>query len=253
MNRAYWLEIKTEFLKLLRMKQYSLSTIGFPLMFYCFFGLGMGQEMSKNASTPMARYLLASYGACAVMGATLFAFGVGVAVERGLGWIEVKRASPMPPAAYFLAKAVVSIAFGAIVIGLLFALGAGLGGVRMAAWQWLAMAGVLIAGAIPFCALGLVIGSFAGPNSAPATVNMIYLPMSFCGGLWLPYEFLPKAIKGIAQFLPSYHLGQIALAIQNAPVEGSMSRHALALAAFALVFAGLAWIGQNREREKMYG
>jgi len=253
MNRVYWMEIKTEFLNLLRMKQYSLSTIGFPLMFYCFFGLAMGQNMPKDASAPMARYLLATYGAFSVMGATLYAFGVGVAVERGLGWLEVKRASPMPPAAYFLAKAVVSITFGAVVVGLLFALGAVFGGVRMAAWQWLAMAGALIAGAVPFCALGLAIGNFAGPNSAPAMVNLIYLPMAFCGGLWIPYEFLPKMIQRVAQFLPSYHLGQIALAIQKTPIQGSMAQHVGALASFALVFAGLAWIGQNREREKMYG
>jgi len=30
-----------------------------------------------------------------VIGATLYAFGVGVAVERGLGWLQVKRASPI--------------------------------------------------------------------------------------------------------------------------------------------------------------
>ena len=60
--------------------------------------------------------------------------------------------------------------------------------------------------------LGLTIGNLAGPNSAPATVNMIYMPLAFCGGLWIPFDFLPKAIQQIAPLLPSYHLGQIALA-----------------------------------------
>jgi ABC-2 type transport system permease protein len=253
MNRVYWMEIKTEFLKLLRMKQYSISTIGFPLMFYCFFGLAMGKNMPEGASAPMARYLLATYGAFSVMGASLYAFGVGVAVERGLGWLQLKRASPMPPAAYFIAKAVVAMTFGAVVVGLLFAMGAVFGDVRMAPSQWLLMGGALIAGAVPFCALGLAIGNFAGPNSAPATVNMLYLPMAFCGGLWIPFEFLPKLVQRIAPFLPSYHLGQIALAIQKAPIQGTIAQHAGALASFAIVFAGIAWIGNSREREKMYG
>jgi ABC-2 type transport system permease protein len=250
MTHVYWLEARTEFLKFARMKSYSISVIFFPLMFYCFFGLAMPQ---LSTSTSMARYLLASYGAFAIMGSTLYAFGVGIAVERGLGWMEVKRASPMPMGAYFFAKGAVAMVFGAIVILLLFALGAVFGHVRMAPAQWLLTFVALVAGALPFCALGLTIGNLAGPNSAPATVNMIYLPMAFCGGLWLPFNFLPKAIQQAAPLLPSYHLAQIALAIQKAPVKGSILGHAEALAALGLIFLGTAWLAHSHGREKMYG
>ena len=215
------MEARNEFLKLLRMKQYSLSTVLFPLMFYAFFGLAMGRQSAGAAAMPMARYLLATYGAFAVMGASLYAFGVGVAVERGLGWLEVKRASPMPPAAYFLAKAAVSLAFGAIAVTLLFGLGAAFGGVRMPWDQWLRLGGVLVAGAVPFCALGLAIGCFAGPNSAPAMVNMVYLPLAFLAGLWIPLDFLPAGIQQAAPFLPTYHFAQIALGVLGAPTRGA--------------------------------
>jgi ABC-2 type transport system permease protein len=253
MYRAYWMEIKTEFLKLARMKQYAVSTIGFPLMFYCFFGLAMGRQQQEGFSMPFARYLLATYGAFAVMGATLYAFGVGLAVERGLGWLEVKRASPMPPGAYLVAKAAVATAFGAIVVALLFALGALFGGVTMPAAQWLVLGGSLVAGALPFCAMGLAIGSFAGPSSAPATVNMIYLPMAFLAGLWIPFDFLPAGLRQIGPFLPAFHFSQIALSILHAPVQGTIAQHVVALAAFTAIFAGIAWLGNSREREKMYG
>ena len=251
MTRVYWLEAKTELLKFARMKSYSLSTILFPLMFYCFFGLAMPPIQKGGES--LARYLLATYGAFAIMGSTLYAFGVGVAVERGLGWLELKRASPMPMGAYFFAKGVVAMVFGGVVILMLFALGAGFGDVRMAPTQWLFTFGALVLGALPFGALGLTIGSLAGPNSAPATVNMIYLPMGFLGGLWLPFQFLPKAFQHTAPLLPSYHLGQIALAIQHGPARGSIGEHALALGAFTLIFLGTAWIGHSHGREKMYG
>jgi ABC-2 type transport system permease protein len=251
MMRVYWLEAKTELLKFVRMKSYSLSTILFPLMFYCFFGLAMPPIEKGGAS--LARYLLATYGAFAIMGSTLYAFGVGVAVERGLGWLELKRASPMPMGAYFFAKGVVAMVFGGVVILMLFGLGAGFGGVRMTPTQWLLMFGALLAGALPFGALGLTIGNLAGPNSAPATVNMIYLPMGFLGGLWLPFQFLPKAFQHVAPLLPSYHLGQIALAIQHGPARGSIGGHAMALGAFTLIFLGTAWIGHSHGREKMYG
>src|SRR5947209_4486870 len=119
MARVYWMETKMEFLKLLRMRTYSMSTILFPLMFYCFFGLAMGRQQSTELPMTIARYLLATYGAFAIVGATLYAFGVGVAVERGQGWMQVKRTSPMPIPAYFLAKAAVATTFGAIVVALL--------------------------------------------------------------------------------------------------------------------------------------
>jgi ABC-2 type transport system permease protein len=252
MSRAYYLEAKYEFLKLARMRAYTVFTILFPLMFYCFFGLAMGRQSPPEAM-PMARYLLATYGAFAVMGATLYAFGVGVAVERGLGWLQLKRSSPMPPVAYFLAKGLVSMGFSAIVVGLLFTLGAAFGGVRMPAAQWLTLGGTLVAGAVPFCALGLAIGNFTGPNSASPTVNMIYMPLAFCGGLWIPLQFLPSLMQQAAHWLPSYHFAQIALSVLHAPVEGSVGRHVEALAAFTLIFGGIAWLGESRGEEKMYG
>jgi ABC-2 type transport system permease protein len=249
--RIYYLEARNELLKFARMKSYAMSTLLFPLMFYCFFGLAINQHPA--GAPPMARYLLATYGAFAIMGSTLYAFGAGIAVERGLGWLEVKRASPMPAGAYFFAKAFAAIVFGATTILMLFALGAIFGQVRMAAAQWLLTFVALVGGALPFCALGLIIGNLAGPNSAPATVNMIYMPLAFCGGLWLPLEFLPNAVQQAAPLLPSYHLAQIALAIQDAPVHGTIAGHVEALVAFACLFLGAAWIAQSREREKMYG
>jgi len=246
------MEAKMELRKMARLKQYSLSIVAFPLMFYIFFGLAMASSFSQG-SMSVSKYLLATYGAFSVMGATLYAFGAGVAVERGMGWLEVKRASPMPAGAYLAAKMAVSATFGAIVVTLLFALGAIFGGVRMPAGQWLLLWTALVAGALPFGAIGLTIGSFAGPNSAPGTVNAIYLPMAFLGGLWMPIEVMPKMLQQIAPCLPSYHFGQIALAILGAQTQGSVLVHVEALLGFGLVFAGVAWLAQSRDHERMYG
>ena len=251
MTNAYWMESKMELRKMARLRQYSMSTICFPLMFYIFFGLVMASSFTQGPISASS-YLLATYGAFGVMGATLYAFGAGVAVERGLGWLEVKRASPMPPAAYLMAKAAVAVAFGALVVSLLFALGAAFGNVRMAPGQWVLLWSALVAGAIPFGAIGLAIGSLAGPNSAPGIVNMIYLPMGFLGGLWMPIEILPKTLQHVATLLPSYHFGQIALGILGAETQGTMSGHVGALLGFGMVFAGIAWLAQSRD-QKMYG
>ena len=127
----YFKEAKYEFLKSLRYPMYSVSTMLFPVMFYVLFGLVMGRQMIGGVRTTV--YLLAAYGTFGVMGASLFATAAGLSAERRLGWLQVKRASPMPPFAYFVAKAVMSLIFSGIVVLLLFLLGVLFGGVQLPA------------------------------------------------------------------------------------------------------------------------
>jgi ABC-2 type transport system permease protein len=247
----YLKEAKYEFLKYLRLPIYSLSTILFPVMFYALFGLLMNRQGTFNAVS-VSTYLLATYGTFGVMGACLFANGAGVAAERGLGWMQVKRASPMPPFANFVAKFLVAMAFSTIMELALLTLGIAFGGVRLAPLVAIKLVGTLVLGAVPFCSMGLAIGYFAGPNSAPAIVNMIYLPISFLSGLWVPMDMLPKFLQHLAPFLPPYHLAQLALGIIGAGRGGSVSGHWEFLLGFMLLCLGAARIGYQRD-EKMYG
>jgi ABC-2 type transport system permease protein len=163
----------------------------------------------------------------------------------------------MPPFAYFVAKVVVSMAFSAIIVLALFALGIGFGHVRFNNLEQLEKAaqllGTLVAGSLPFSALGLALGYFTGPNSAPATINLIYLPMSFCSGLWVPFMFLPKVVQKIALALPPYHLSQLSLDIVGAGRHDSAATHWEVLLAFTMICFGVARIGFQRDQEKMYG
>jgi ABC-2 type transport system permease protein len=246
----YAKEAKYDFLGRLRLPVYSVSTILFPVMFYVLFGLLLNRGQN-NQGISVSTYLLASYGTFGVMGAALFGFGVGVAMERGLGWLQLKRASPMPPYAYFAAKVATSMVFSAIIVLLLVALGVAFGGVRFAPIEAVKLLGTLVGGAICFCAMGLAIGSFAGPNSAPAVVNLLYLPMSFASGLWIPINMLPNLLQKIAPALPPYHLGQLALGVVGAG-RGTAADHWGALLGFTLVFLGIARIGFQRD-ERMSG
>lgn len=49
--------------------------------------------------------------------------GAGLAIERGQGWLQVKRASPMPPFAYVTAKIAMAMLFSLIVVLILLGLG----------------------------------------------------------------------------------------------------------------------------------
>lgn len=249
MARIFWLETKFEFLGLWRMPSYSLTTILFPVLFYVFFGLVMGGAVGRSQGT-MAHYLLGTYGASGVMAATLFALSNGVAAERGQGWLAVKRASPMPLAAWFFAKGMAATAFAGVVLVLLFGLGVGLAGVRLPAGNWLAGAGVLLAGALPCGLLGLLIGLVAKPNAAPGVANLVFMPMCFLSGLWIPIVYLPPVAKSIADYLPGYHLGQLGLLALGVPVVGDWGQHGAVLAGYTLVLAGLAWLIYRRQEER---
>jgi len=249
----YWKEAKYEFLTRLRLRAYSLSTIAFPLMFYVLFGLVINSRNAPIAGTTITTYLIATYGCFGVMGASLFGTASGLAAERGLGWLQVKRASPMPPFAYFAAKVALGMIFSAIVVVLLLILGITFGGVRLPVLDALKLVAVLVTGSLPFCAMGLAIGYFVGPNSAVAVINLIYLPLSFCSGLWVPIMFLPRLLQQVAHFLPPYHLAQLALSVVGAGQRESNWTHWEALAGFSLICLGVARIGFQRDEGKNYG
>lgn len=248
----YWKEAKYEFLKNLRLRVYTASVISFPLMFYVLFGLVLNAKEAIGG-TGVPTYLIATYGTFGVMGASLFGTASGLASDRGLGWLQVKRASPMPPFAYFMAKVILSMIFSAIVVTLLMLLGISFGGVRLPLAAMARLLATLVAGSLPFSAMGLAIGYFAGPNSAPAAINLIYLPLSFCSGLWVPYMFLPKLVRQIALALPPYHLSQLALGVVGAGRHESAATHWEILLAFTLICLGVARIGFQRDQGKLYG
>jgi ABC-2 type transport system permease protein len=244
--RIYRTEAKYEFLKTLRQPAYVIPTLTFPMIFYVMFGIVFGGKQAIGAVN-VATYLLATYATFGVMGASLFGFAVGVAMERGYGWLQVKRASPMPPLAYLAAKAAMSTVFSAILVIGLYVLGTAFGGVHLPLIKFLALAGTVIAGSIVFCAMGLVIGCYSAPNTAPAVVNVLFLPMSFCSGLWLPLPLLPKVLQHAAQFMPPYHLAQLALRQVGFAAAGAAWQHIAALVAFTVVFLLLARRGFKRD------
>jgi ABC-2 type transport system permease protein len=249
----YLKEAKYEFLKNLRLPAFSLSIIMFPTMFYVLFGLVLNSKEATIQGTRFTAYLLATYGTFGVMGASLFGTASGLAAERGLGWLQVKRASPMPPSAYFFGKVMMSLIFSSSVIAALLILGFAFGGVRMPMWDVLKLVSTLVAGSLPFCAMGLALGYFAGPNSAVGTINLIYLPLSFCSGLWIPLMFLPKVLRDFAHALPPYHLSQLALSTVGAGQHESNWGHWAYLIGFTLICLGVARVGFQRDEGKMYG
>jgi ABC-2 type transport system permease protein len=114
------------------------------------------------------------------------------------------------------------------------------GHVKLTPGQAIELIVVLLVGAIPFAALGIALGYWIQASSAPATLNMLNMPMAFCSGLWVPIMFLPAFLQKVAVFLPSYHLSKLALDIIGLDNAPALAQHWEALGAFTLIFIGMA-------------
>ncbi len=233
--RIYFLEAQTETLRLIRTPGFVIPTLLFPVMFYAFFGI----IFSMNPAT-MPTYLMVTYGVFGIIGPALFSFGVGVAVERGQGWFDLKEVSAMPASAYILARIVLTLFFSLLIVLLLFFMGAVFADVVLMRHQWAIIALILMLGSLPFCAIGLYLGLTLKSSSVAATVNLVYLPMGFLSGLWLPIQLFPDFMQNIAQTLPSYHLAQVALKVTDQDLGQPLWIHLAVLMAYFAVFIGLA-------------
>jgi ABC-2 type transport system permease protein len=242
-------QAKSEFLMLARVPAFTIPTIVFPIMFFALFGLPNVHE--HFGGTTVGKYMLASFGAYAVISVALFSFGVTVAAERARKMTALMRSSPLRPLAYLGGKTIATLAFALVTLLALFAFGAGVGGVRLETGQWLALFGVLLLGVFPFIALGFAVGYLAGGNSAVAILNLINLPMAFGSGLFLPLPMLPHLVQQVAPYLPAYHYGQLAWNVISAGSETTLTAVSW-LAGYSVAFLLLALRAYGREQTKEY-
>jgi ABC-2 type transport system permease protein len=137
-----------------------------------------------------------------------------------------------------------------VIVATLVTLGVTVGGVSLTVGEGLKLAGVILAGSVPFTAMGLLVALLVPANAAPGVINLIYLPMSFASGFWMPISSLPHWLRVLAPALPTYHLAQLALNIFGFAQPGRMLPHWEALTGFTLLMLGAAWIIFARSEAK---
>ncbi|MCG7532008.1 ABC transporter permease [Psychrobium sp. MM17-31] len=221
-NRSSFVHELTLDIKMaLREPSFIWPTLAFPLMFYVFFGIVFSDHGGQNSST----YLMVSYGVFGIMAPALFGFGASVASERDKGWLAIKQISPVSAWQYMAAKLVNAIVFSLVIVIGLFTLGAVFGDVVLARSQWLAIAGLMLIGSLPFCAIGLAIGFWVKGKAATAVLNLIFLPSAFLSGLAIPVIIFPTWLQKMAMALPPYHLSQLGLSLVDMSLGQSIWLH----------------------------
>ena len=237
-------------LGLWRIPAFTVSGLVLPVVFFAFFGLpSVGRPLE---GVDAGAYLLASFGAYAVGSMMVFNFGIGVANDRAAKVDLLYRATPLPPLVYMAAKLVTAVVFALLALLLLFGFATLVGGVRLQPDAWAQIIARLLLGALPFAALGFAIGYAAGPNAAPGVANLIYLPLSFASGLFVPLAAMPELVQRAAPYLPTYHYGQLAWGAVGAQSE-PLAVSALWLAGYGAVFLAIAARGYYAEERRTFG
>ena len=149
---------------------------------------------SARGNAQQSLHAFARLGVFGAMAPGLFGFGVSLAFEREQGLLMFKQALPMPPGSYLLARMVMAMIFVALIGSLLMiALALFVAHVPLTLGQCVER--VLSSTCSACCRsarMGLLVGSLVSGQAAPAIVNLIYLPMAFLSGLWVPLQFLPQ-------------------------------------------------------------
>jgi ABC-2 type transport system permease protein len=211
--QAYFAEAKYECVRALRAPAFAIPFLLLPIALYVLFGILLAGSMSHGDPT-FAKIMFVNWSVFGVMGPGMFGFGMFVAQERDHGLLTLKRALPMPPPAYLLSKMFMTMMFAAIIMATLIVPALTLGHLRMSLGQILAISLIDILGSLPFCAVGLFIGTRASAKSAAAFVNLAYLPMMHLGGLFYP---LPKSVQPVEFLSPAFYLDKLGLSVAGVP------------------------------------
>jgi ABC-2 type transport system permease protein len=231
-------QIRATLLGYWRLPTFVIFSMALPPMFFLFFGLPFAHEKGPNGISVGVIVManLAAYGVSSIL---VFNVGIGRAQARGQKIDLLQRATPLPGWAVIAADTVgaMLLALISVIVLTLFAIAAG--GIRLGIGDWLLLVMRLILGALPLLGLGLAIGYGSGVNAAPAIANLIYLPLSFASGLFIPLQNMPNFIQSIAPYLPTYHYAEV-VRYGLIPTDESLGFAVLWLVVWGVILFGIA-------------
>lgn len=218
----------------LRQPMYVLSSLVFPAMFFWFFGVPNAKDSAGSL------LLMGSFASFGVLGVVLFQLAVHISQEQSSPWLTYVKTLPLGTFQFILAKIGASFvlslfAAGAVVIVALIATP-----IETLGFPWLTFLLALLLGGIPFAILGLLVGFVVKGKAVLPVANLLYLPLSFAGGLWLPPSALPKIIQDLSEFLPTRMYGEIIWAVVfNKEIPAASIK---GLIIYSCIFLFLFWL-----------
>ena len=187
-----------------RNKRYSIFSVALPVMLYLVVAPQVKQASAYGVS--YAAYYMVAMASIGAFSGALTGNAQRISQERKDGWIRQLRLTSLPANAYVLAKVIASMVTTIPSVAIVLVLGRFYGGVHLAAWKWLAIAGVIWLGALTFAALAVAIGYRFAPDTVQPVAMLVYFVMSILGGLWFA---LASWMQKVGQGLPTYQITRV--------------------------------------------
>jgi ABC-2 type transport system permease protein len=234
--------IRLELTRALRNRKFLFFSVIYPsVLFLLIAGSADATTKVDGTGLTLPTYMMVSMASFGALTAVLMGNSERIAKERESGWVRQLRLTTLPGRGYVLAKTASAAVVSLPSIVVVFAVAAAVKGVRLDAWQWLALTGSIWAGSLVFAALGVAIGYLASGDAVRPITMITYFGLSILGGLWMPTTTFPAWLQDIAKWVPTH-----AYAALGQAIEQSQAPHAKDIAILAVFFAlftgGAAWL-----------
>lgn len=198
--------VKLDILRTFRDLRFVVLVIMLPVIFYVLY-MQLFDPKSKLNGTTWATYAIVSMAAFGIMGTAINFMGTRLQKERDEKWYDFLKITAIPETYYSISKTISYIVLSFVSVFLMLLIGFLTQGVRLDFLQVMILFGYLVVGSAVFVSLALLI-SLMGTGAQPLG-TLLYLLLSFIGGLWIPVEAMPTLLQHIAKLMPTYHYAKI--------------------------------------------
>lgn len=223
--------------RLARNRQYLIFTVLLPALFTVFFTKIFGAQAGAAQYQDFAAFYMVSMMAYGALGAALGAT-IRLSFDRASGWLRQLRVTPVPQHTVFTVDVVVGALLTLPSLVVVALIGRFVNDVQLPLGRWLGLIGVLWLGSVAFVALGLLIGLALDERAAGGAIGFVGVVLAALGGLWVPVEIFPSAMRTLAHAMPSYWYAQLGRDVAAGSGPGVPA--VLALVAFTAGFGVLA-------------
>ncbi|MEU2243964.1 ABC transporter permease [Streptomyces sp. NPDC018338] len=228
--------VRLEARRTLRETGFVISTVAVPVMMYLLFtNLGGSDGTDWKAAAMVG---MAGYGA---LGAAL-SVGNAISEDKTTGWLRQLRITPMTPRQVVTGRALTGAVVVLPSIAAVLLAGALVNGVRMAAWQWVAVAVTLWLGSLPFTLLGIGNGYRLSAQTTGVVNVACNLGLAVVGGLWFPTVLFPSWLRTISEYTPTNRFAELGVAVTEGTAPGAAALAVVAVwAALFGVYAAVSY------------
>jgi ABC-2 type transport system permease protein len=230
---------------LLRTPAFLIPTLIFPAMLYCFLG---GTGVVHGEAT---KYLLGSMTVYGVLGVGIYQFSAAIAGEREspfYPWTKTLRGALLP---MLIARIMIALCFAIIAVSLLLLAAHVVTEINLNTTQLIKLMGISLIAMVPSILIGMAIGNLCSAKVSIAIANLIFLPLSFLGGLLINANSFSSFMTSLSNLTITRHLGELSWAIVgNHPMPNESW---FVVAIYTAALAALVWFAVKRDQNKRFG